>query len=94
MRAGSTQKDPHTAGPWGVALEHRFSMVFAALSLCCKESKFFHWGYGATAARLTPYQKVGSLNLYDLMFALLIFDCDQQAARLVSGLSGNTRFRT
>ena len=44
-------------------------MVFAALSLCCKESKFFHWGFGATAARLTPYQKIGSSNLSDLMFA-------------------------
>ena len=29
------------------------------------------WGYGATAARLTPDQKVGSLNLSALMLCFL-----------------------
>ena len=29
---------------------------------------FRHWGYGATAARLTPDQKVGSSNLSALNF--------------------------
>ncbi len=29
-----------------------------------------HWGYGATAARLTPDQKVGSLNLSALIFGV------------------------
>ena len=28
-----------------------------------------HWGYGATAARLTPDQKVGSSNLSGLIFS-------------------------
>ena len=28
----------------------------------------FKWGYGATAARLTPDQKVGSSNLSGLIF--------------------------
>ena len=28
----------------------------------------FHWVYGATAARLTPDQKVGSSNLSALIF--------------------------
>ena len=29
---------------------------------------FFNWGYGATVARLTPDQKVGSSNLSALIF--------------------------
>ena len=32
------------------------------------ETHVSHWGYGATAARLTPDQKVGSSNLSALIF--------------------------
>ena len=46
-----------------------FCMVFKILTLCCTDSKCFHRGYGATAARLTPDQKVGSLNLSGLMLS-------------------------
>ena len=35
----------------------------------------FHWVYGATAARLTPDQKVGSSNLSALIFALIPNAC-------------------
>ena len=38
----------------------------AAIAGIKQRSNFAHWGYGATAARLTPDQKVGSSNLSGL----------------------------
>ena len=40
----------------------------AAIAGIKQRSNFAHWGYGATAARLTPDQKVGSSNLSGLNF--------------------------
>ena len=38
--------------------------------LCIILTRYFQGGYGATVARLTPDQKVGSSNLSALMFPL------------------------
>ena len=38
---------------------------------CGVRARLFHWGYGATVARLTPDQKVGSSNLSGLIFVVL-----------------------
>ena len=50
-------------------LEHSVFIVSAIWTLCCTDSRSLHWGYGATAARLTPDQKVGSSNLSGLIFS-------------------------